>query len=228
MVRCDTIPSLPVITFTVGGRAYTLTGEQYVLKVSLPSRAAARRPAGGDGEPAPPTRSPVSTERCVMNCELNSLLCFDSAESEGGGVCCLRPDYTCLCLFTSWRAFLCVWRLSLSRWVRLERPSAWAASWAWTSPPPPGRCGSWETCSSARTTPCSTGTTTGWASPRPSDGDTPSNAKLRNNNKDLPELITVAVCVFDMKREWNWSGISWFYGHAPFFFLLTSCLFLLF
>ncbi|XP_056269307.1 cathepsin D [Pseudoliparis swirei] len=34
MVRCDTIPSLPVITFTVGGRAYTLTGEQYVLKVS--------------------------------------------------------------------------------------------------------------------------------------------------------------------------------------------------
>ncbi|KAM4720860.1 cathepsin D-like [Rhinophrynus dorsalis] len=34
MVLCDKIPSLPVISFTFGGRAYTLTGEQYVLKVS--------------------------------------------------------------------------------------------------------------------------------------------------------------------------------------------------
>uniref|UniRef100_A0A8C2YYC8 Cathepsin D n=1 Tax=Cyclopterus lumpus TaxID=8103 RepID=A0A8C2YYC8_CYCLU len=34
MVSCDKVPSLPVITFTVGGQSYSLTGEQYVLKVS--------------------------------------------------------------------------------------------------------------------------------------------------------------------------------------------------
>ncbi|XP_019723105.1 cathepsin D [Hippocampus comes] len=34
MVNCDKIPSLPVITFNVGGRAYKLTGDQYVLKES--------------------------------------------------------------------------------------------------------------------------------------------------------------------------------------------------
>ncbi|XP_053576457.1 cathepsin D [Bombina bombina] len=34
MVQCDKIPSLPVITLTFGGKPYTLTGEQYVLKVS--------------------------------------------------------------------------------------------------------------------------------------------------------------------------------------------------
>lgn len=35
MVSCDKIPSLPVITFNVGGQSYTLTGDQYVLKVRL-------------------------------------------------------------------------------------------------------------------------------------------------------------------------------------------------
>ncbi|CAL8404043.1 unnamed protein product [Boreogadus saida] len=34
MVSCDKIPTLPIITFTVGGQSYSLTGEQYVLKVS--------------------------------------------------------------------------------------------------------------------------------------------------------------------------------------------------
>ncbi|KAM6950885.1 cathepsin D [Lycodopsis pacificus] len=34
MVSCDKIPTLPVITLTIGGKPYTLTGEQYVLKVS--------------------------------------------------------------------------------------------------------------------------------------------------------------------------------------------------
>jgi len=34
MVSCDKIPTLPVITFTLGGQSYSLTGEQYVLKES--------------------------------------------------------------------------------------------------------------------------------------------------------------------------------------------------
>lgn len=33
MVNCDKIPSLPIITFNVGGKPFSLTGEQYVLKV---------------------------------------------------------------------------------------------------------------------------------------------------------------------------------------------------
>ncbi|KAF3686795.1 Cathepsin D [Channa argus] len=34
MINCDKIPSLPVITFNLGGQSYALTGEQYVLKES--------------------------------------------------------------------------------------------------------------------------------------------------------------------------------------------------
>ncbi|CAF91576.1 unnamed protein product, partial [Tetraodon nigroviridis] len=34
MVSCDKIPTLPVITFNIGGKPYSLTGDQYVLKVS--------------------------------------------------------------------------------------------------------------------------------------------------------------------------------------------------
>ncbi|XP_076012019.1 cathepsin D [Genypterus blacodes] len=34
MVNCDKIPTLPVITFKLGGRTYSLTGEQYILKES--------------------------------------------------------------------------------------------------------------------------------------------------------------------------------------------------
>ncbi|CAF89152.1 unnamed protein product, partial [Tetraodon nigroviridis] len=33
MVSCDKIPTLPVITFNIGGKPYSLTGDQYVLKV---------------------------------------------------------------------------------------------------------------------------------------------------------------------------------------------------
>lgn len=34
MVNCDKVPTLPIITFNVGGQAFSLTGEQYILKVS--------------------------------------------------------------------------------------------------------------------------------------------------------------------------------------------------
>lgn len=35
MVNCDKIPTMPDITFNLGGQSYSLTAEQYVLKVSL-------------------------------------------------------------------------------------------------------------------------------------------------------------------------------------------------
>lgn len=34
MVDCKKVPSLPTISFILGGQSYTLTGEQYILKVS--------------------------------------------------------------------------------------------------------------------------------------------------------------------------------------------------
>ncbi|KAK7929827.1 hypothetical protein WMY93_006222 [Mugilogobius chulae] len=34
MVSCDKVPTLPSITFNIGGQSYTLTGEQYILKES--------------------------------------------------------------------------------------------------------------------------------------------------------------------------------------------------
>ncbi|KAM5137916.1 cathepsin D-like [Mantella aurantiaca] len=38
MVQCDQVPSLPIISLTLGGKAYTLTGEQYTLKVKQGSQ----------------------------------------------------------------------------------------------------------------------------------------------------------------------------------------------
>ncbi|KAM4720861.1 cathepsin D-like [Rhinophrynus dorsalis] len=38
MVQCDKVPSLPIIHFTLGGRVYTLTGDQYIMKVSQAGR----------------------------------------------------------------------------------------------------------------------------------------------------------------------------------------------
>ncbi|CAL9694056.1 unnamed protein product [Knipowitschia caucasica] len=34
MVSCDKVPTLPSITFNIGGQSYSLTGEQYILKAS--------------------------------------------------------------------------------------------------------------------------------------------------------------------------------------------------
>lgn len=50
MVNCDKVPSLPVITFNVGGQSYSLTGEQYILKVR---DCVVYCPAGGNTESAP-------------------------------------------------------------------------------------------------------------------------------------------------------------------------------
>lgn len=33
MIDCKKVPTLPTISFNVGGKTYSLTGEQYVLKV---------------------------------------------------------------------------------------------------------------------------------------------------------------------------------------------------
>uniref|UniRef100_A0A8B9K4Q2 Cathepsin D n=1 Tax=Astyanax mexicanus TaxID=7994 RepID=A0A8B9K4Q2_ASTMX len=35
MVDCKKVPSLPTISFVLGGQSYTLTGEQYILKVEI-------------------------------------------------------------------------------------------------------------------------------------------------------------------------------------------------
>uniref|UniRef100_A0A8C4NFT4 Cathepsin D n=1 Tax=Eptatretus burgeri TaxID=7764 RepID=A0A8C4NFT4_EPTBU len=34
MVSCDKVPNLPKITFTIGGQVYTLSGEDYVIKIT--------------------------------------------------------------------------------------------------------------------------------------------------------------------------------------------------
>lgn len=59
--------------------------------------------------------------------------------------------------------------LQSNRFLRPERPFVWAVSWRWTFPPPPAPCGSSETSLLVSTTRSSTGTTTGWDSPRPSE-----------------------------------------------------------
>lgn len=52
VVSCNQVPSLPDISFHLGGRAYTLTSADYVLQVRprLPlSQAASQRQAGREG-----------------------------------------------------------------------------------------------------------------------------------------------------------------------------------
>lgn len=134
MVNCDKVPSLPVITFNIGGKPFSLTGEQYILKVQdmlLTSRGQQSR-----------------------------LLC-DVIKSETVQLCFIGRVFVASPFLT----------LSLlpNRSLRLERPYVSVVSWAWTSLPLPGPCGSWETCSSVHTTQSSTGRTTGWALLRPNE-----------------------------------------------------------
>nr|AAI69806.1 LOC443721 protein [Xenopus laevis] len=57
MILCDNIPSLPVISFTFGGRVYSLTGEQYVLKISKAGRTVCL--SGFLGLDIPPPAGPL-------------------------------------------------------------------------------------------------------------------------------------------------------------------------
>ncbi|CAG5848598.1 unnamed protein product [Menidia menidia] len=78
MVSCDKIPTLPVITFNLGGQSYSLTGEQYILKFpSLCSKTGLNvevllqsglRPAGGLRgltEPFPPQVAQAGKTICL-------------------------------------------------------------------------------------------------------------------------------------------------------------------
>ena len=66
MVSCDKVPTLPVITFKVGGQSYSLTGEQYILKVRLSAGHVVYPPAGGDREAAPAPTIQLCQQCCVI------------------------------------------------------------------------------------------------------------------------------------------------------------------
>lgn len=103
MVNCDKIPSLPVISFTVGGKSYSLSGEQYVLKVRLCGVFIIQQEA---------TESRILQETiqlcdccccCIMKNQTSAALCFFYffylAKPGRGWFCCLRSDYRDPCLF---------------------------------------------------------------------------------------------------------------------------------
>lgn len=58
MIPCDKVSSLPVVTLTLGGKPYQLTGEQYVFKV---------RP----GSFFQPCTSPPRPNLCLFHSNLN-------------------------------------------------------------------------------------------------------------------------------------------------------------
>lgn len=88
MVNCDKIPTLPVITFNIGGQSYSLTGEQYVLKVRLCRRC----PAGGDRGPAPALT--ILLCECVASCESEHMLFVSWVKGRRRSVSCQTSDFT--------------------------------------------------------------------------------------------------------------------------------------
>lgn len=120
--------------------------------------------------------SPV-TVCCVVKKWTSAALCSVRRRL----LCCQRSEdpWSCSCFLFYFLSFISSnlsaaplpvshsFSLPSSRWVRLERPCVWAASWVWTSPLLPGPCGFWEMYSSASTTRSSIVTTTESALQRP-------------------------------------------------------------
>ncbi|NWR92254.1 CATD protein, partial [Furnarius figulus] len=57
LVPCDKVPTLPVVTLTLGGKPYNLTGEQYILKVSSGGQTLCM--SGFSGLDIPPPGGPL-------------------------------------------------------------------------------------------------------------------------------------------------------------------------
>ncbi|XP_017666779.1 PREDICTED: cathepsin D [Lepidothrix coronata] len=57
LVPCDKVPTLPIITITLGGKPYDLTGEQYILKVSSGGQTVCM--SGFSGLDIPPPGGPL-------------------------------------------------------------------------------------------------------------------------------------------------------------------------
>ncbi|NWS97983.1 CATD protein, partial [Mionectes macconnelli] len=57
LVPCDKVPTLPVITITLGGKPYNLTGEQYILQVSSAGQIVCM--SGFSGLDIPPPGGPL-------------------------------------------------------------------------------------------------------------------------------------------------------------------------
>ncbi|XP_051477047.1 cathepsin D [Apus apus] len=57
VIACDQVPSLPVVTLTLGGKPYQLTGEQYVFKVTVSGETICM--SGFSGLDIPPPGGPL-------------------------------------------------------------------------------------------------------------------------------------------------------------------------
>nr|AIZ03378.1 cathepsin D [Lethenteron camtschaticum] len=57
MINCDKVPTLPVVVLTIGGKKYSLTGEQYVMKVSQAGQTVCL--SGFIGMDIPPPAGPL-------------------------------------------------------------------------------------------------------------------------------------------------------------------------
>ncbi len=77
MVNCDKIPSLPVFTFNLGGQSYTLTGEQYVLKVLIVQQGAT------DRQSAPPALTMQPCDSVLCHDEVNKCSFVQRQEEAG-------------------------------------------------------------------------------------------------------------------------------------------------